>query len=419
MEFKEIFEEWDVYARKKQLLDRDFNKLSVINNANKKIIAITGIRRCGKSSLLMLFERELIAGKEKVAYINMEDSRISGKEGILDEVLKWFGDDGFLLLDEITAIRGWEGWLARVHEQLKGKLKLIVTSSRTSMIHPSKPLRGRILHFELFPLSFKEYLSFKNIVIDGTIVNQGKLENTLNEYIRYGGFPEVALANEEIDKIRYLESYFKDIIGLDIAEVTGDNINVVEMFARYAIESSYFSASKCLNFFKTLGYKIGKEKLLKLESYSSASYLFFFVKIFSYNIKDKSQYPRKVYNGDTGFYYSSTGKKDLGIQFENLIFIELRRRQKLNEEICYWKNKDGTEVDFVIKTGSSITKIIQASYDVQQDDVKKREIKGALASSNEFHIKTALIITKDLNAIEHVDGIEIQFIPIIKWLLSS
>ncbi len=419
MEFEDVFEEWDAYARQKRLLDRDFNKLSVIDNANKKIIAITGIRRCGKSSLLMLFERELIAKKKKVAYINMEDSRISGKDGILDEVLKWFGEDGFLLLDEITAVKDWEGWLARVHEQLNGRLKLIVTSSRASMIHPSKPLRGRILPFELFPLSFKEYLSFKNIVIENTIVGQGKLEKTLEEYIRYGGFPEVALVKEEIDKIRYLESYFKDIIGLDIAEVTGDSINIVETFARYAIESSYFSASKCLNFFKTLGYKIGKEKLLKLESYASASYLFFFIKIFSYNIKDKSQYPRKVYNGDTGFYYSSTGKKDLGMQFENLVFIELMRRRKLNEEICYWRDKDGAETDFMIKTGSSITKIIQASYNVQQDDVRKREIKDAIAASKEFHIKTASIITKDLNSVEHVDTIEIRFIPIIKWLLSN
>jgi predicted AAA+ superfamily ATPase len=418
MEFDDIFEEWDIYAQKRQLTERVFNLDSLRNNAGRKIIAVTGIRRCGKSSLLMLLKHKISKDGITIKYVNLEDSRISRQKDILDEILKWFGEDGFLLLDEITAIDGWEGWLARVHEQLKGRLKLILTSSRKSLVSPQKQLRGRLLSFELYTLSFREYLFFKNIEIAKTTAGRGKLERALDDYIRYGGFPEVVLAKEEVDKVQYLNSYFKDIIGLDIAEVTGEDINVVQTFARYVLQSSYFSASKCLNFFKTLGYKIGKEKLLKLEVYSQSSYLFFFIPIFSHNIKDRSQYPRKAFSGDTGFFYSTTGKKDLGMQFENLIFLELKRRLTFTQEICYWKNKDGLETDFLIKDGNIVKEVIQAAYEIRDEKTKLREINGAIASAKEFGLKKATIVTSGANRTEVLEGVQINYVSVIDWLLG-
>ena len=418
MEFDDIFEEWDIYAQKRQLTERVFNLDSLRNNAGRKIIAVTGIRRCGKSSLLMLLKHKISKDGITIKYVNLEDSRISRQKDILDEILKWFGEDGFLLLDEITAIDGWEGWLARVHEQLKGRLKLILTSSRKSLVSPQKQLRGRLLSFELYTLSFREYLFFKNIEIAKTTAGRGKLERALDDYIRYGGFPEVVLAKEEVDKVQYLNSYFKDIIGLDIAEVTGEDINVVQTFARYVLQSSYFSASKCLNFFKTLGYKIGKEKLLKLEVYSQSSYLFFFIPIFSHNIKDRSQYPRKAFSGDTGFFYSTTGKKDLGMQFENLIFLELKRRLTFTQEICYWKNKDGLETDFLIKDGNIVKEVIQAAYEIRDEKTKLREINGAIASAKEFGLKKATIVTSGANRKEVLEGVQINYVSVIDWLLG-
>jgi len=418
MEFDDIFEEWDIYAQKRQLTERVFNLDSLRNNAGRKIIAVTGIRRCGKSSLLMLLKHKISKDGITIKYVNLEDSRISRQKDILDEILKWFGEDGFLLLDEITAIDGWEGWLARVHEQLKGRLKLILTSSRKSLVSPQKQLRGRLLSFELYTLSFREYLFFKNIEIAKTTAGRGKLERALDDYIRYGGFPEVVLAKEEVDKVQYLNSYFKDIIGLDIAEVTGEDINVVQTFARYVLQSSYFSASKCLNFFKTLVYKIGKEKLLKLEVYSQSSYLFFFIPIFSHNIKDRSQYPRKAFSGDTGFFYSTTGKKDLGMQFENLIFLELKRRLTFTQEICYWKNKDGLETDFLIKDGNIVKEVIQAAYEIRDEKTKLREINGAIASAKEFGLKKATIVTSGANRTEVLEGVQINYVSVIDWLLG-
>ena len=156
-----------------------------------------------------------------------------------------------------------------------------------------------------------------------------------------------------MDKVRILDSYFKDIVGLDVAEVSHEDPTTVATFGRCVIQSTYFSASKCLNFFKSLGYKIGKEKLLELEKYAEASYLFFFVPVFSHSIKARSVYPRKAYCGDVGFSYAVTGKTDWGRLYENAVFLELKRRLK-DQEICYWRNKAGEEVDFLVKRGGEV-----------------------------------------------------------------
>ena len=187
MEATEVFEEWDVYAKKKALNARDVDLDSVVKNSKSKIVAITGMRRTGKSSVLMLLAQKLVAQGKRVCYINLEDSRIKDNPQVLDEIIKWFGDSGFMLLDEVTSSNDWEGWLGRTHEFLKGKLHLIVSSSCKNLVWPSKPLRGRILATELYSLSFPEFLKFKKLNIEKTTAGRGRLERAFLEYLKYGG----------------------------------------------------------------------------------------------------------------------------------------------------------------------------------------------------------------------------------------
>lgn len=412
-----VFEEWNTYAGKQKLKSRDMNLDEVAKNAKLKIVPVTGIRRAGKSSILMLLQQKLTKEGYKTAYINLEDSRIKDNKDILDNVIKWFGDDGFLLLDEITSVSDWEGWLARNHEMLKGKLKLVTSSSRKSLITPSKPLRGRMLPYEVYPLSFKEFLEFKNIGVEKTTAGIGRIERALNEYLIFGGFPEVVLLEDHTDKIRLINSYFKDIIGLDVSEISNENINVVEIFGKYIIESSYFSASKCLNYLKTLGYKIGKQSILNLEKTSQISYLFFFIQIFSRNIKDRNQYPRKSYLGDTGFMNAISGKKDMGRLFENAVLLELKRKLMQNQEVNYWKNPKGEECDFIVREGLNTRKAIQVVYDIKDEKTKQREINGIVECIKEFDLKDGLIITKDYEAEEKIENRKITYLPLWRWLL--
>lgn len=414
----DVFEEWTAYAKKKALLPREIDSDAIISNSRSKIVAITGVRRSGKSSILMLLAQKLSKEGKKVAYVNVEDSRIKDNRNVLDDILKWFGEDGYLMLDEVTNANDWQGWLARVHELLKGRLHLIASSSRKNLVLPNKPLRGRIMPSELFPLSFKEFLAFKGVKLEKTTVGRGRLERAFAEYLKYGGFPEVVLVKEDVDKVSILNSYFRDIVGLDVAEVSGEDVSTVEAFGRYVAQSPYFSASKCLNFFKSLGYKIGKEKILKLEKYAEAGYLFFFTPIFSYNIKDKSIYPRKAYCGDVGFYYSITGKMDFGRVYENLAFLELKRRTRGQKDICFWKNKAGMEVDFVVKRGTDVSEVIQVVYSLDDKGTRERELRGIVECARELKPAKALVLTKDFSETRSVEGIKIRFVPLMDWLLE-
>ena len=416
MELYSVFKEWDIYAKNQILHQRDLDISSIIRNSHLKIIAITGIRRSGKTSILMLLAQHLTKKGKKVCYINLEDNRLKHQENVLDDIIKYFGDQGYLLLDEITAINGWEGWLSRIHELLKGNLHIIVSSSRKTLSKPTKPLRGRILSYELYPLSFQEYLNFKKISISQTTANIGKREKAFHLYRQFGGFPEVTLTQNNTDKIRILNAYFRDIIALDIAEMSHEDISIVETFARYVIQSPYFSASKCLNFFKSLGFKIGKEKLLHLEQYAQSAYLFFSIPIFSFSIKDRSQYPRKSYIGDVGIYYGIQGTEEKGRLFENIVFLELKRRIAEQREIFYWKNKEGLETDFVIKQGINIKEIIQVTTDLSNKKTMDREINGLFSCAKELNISQGTIVTESFHKSVVKQGIHIDFIPIMQWL---
>lgn len=204
----DVFGEWDAYSTRRRLLDREVDLDSMVESSGVKLVSVTGIRRCGKSSLLMLVRQRLGARGERVAYVNLEDTRLSASRDPLDDVLRWFGDEGVLLLDEVTAAPDYEGWLARNHELLKERLRLIVTSSRRSLASPSKPLRGRVRGFELYPLSFREFVSFRGVPVDWTTAGRGRLERALGEYLKFGGFPEAVLAEGDTEKVAILGGIF-------------------------------------------------------------------------------------------------------------------------------------------------------------------------------------------------------------------
>lgn len=414
-----VFEEWNVYALKKTLLPRDLDLDRLTAQARLKIVAVTGIRRCGKSSVLILLRQKLAQEGRNAAYLNLEDSRIKDSPIVLDDALKWFGDSGTLLLDEITAAKDWEGWLARTHELLKGRLRLIVSSSRGTLARPSKPLRGRVLAHELYPLSFRELLRFKGVRPEPTTAGIGRVEKALTEYLVYGGFPEVALAPDLTDKVRLLGSYFRDIVGLDVAEMADSSAATVETFGKYILEAPYFSASKCLRFFQGLGHKIGKQSLLVLERCAQDGFLFFFVPIFSRSVRNRAQYPRKAYLGDTGFLYAMSGRSDMGRLLENAVYLELRRRLPPQQDLHYWKNPQGVEADFLIREGLRTKAVLQASYSIADPKTRKRELDGLVACAKESGLGEGRLITWSAEGTETPGGVRVHLQPLWKWLLAD
>ncbi|MFH2020571.1 MAG: ATP-binding protein [archaeon] len=415
---EDVLKEWGTTAASKPLKNREFDIDKTITESKNRVVSITGIRRAGKSSILMLIYRKLAALGKKAAYANLEDNRLQIPEA-LDTILKQTPGADWLLLDEVTSAKEWENWIHRINEMKS--VHLITTSSLNKLSRfPPKALRGRISYFELFPLSFVEFLEFKNIKMPETTREIGVIERELEDYLTYGGFPEVVLSE---NKVSILQEYMNSIIALDVAALSTVPLKVVSDFSAQLIGTTLFSATKLENVMKNMGHKIGKSTLLELEQLFEIAYLAFFVPVFSTKIKDEALYPRKVYLGDTGFVYAARGKKNFGRSYENAVFLQLRRKLSPLEQISYYRSVGNQEVDFVIRRGSEVKQLIQVVYDLDDEKTKEREIKALVEAAAEFELDgkkgELLIITKDYEAKEDVEGRKIIYKKLWKWLIDE
>ncbi|MFA5050346.1 MAG: ATP-binding protein [Candidatus Micrarchaeia archaeon] len=415
---EDVLKEWGVTAAGKSLKNREFDINKTIDESKNRVVSITGIRRAGKSSVLMLIYRKLATLEKKAAYANLEDNRLQIPEA-LDEILKQTPNADWLLLDEVTSAKEWENWIHRINEMKS--VHLITTSSLNKLSRfPPKALRGRISYFELFPLSFVEFLEFKNIKTPKTTREIGVVERELNNYLTYGGFPEVVLSE---NKVNIIQEYINSIVALDVATLSTVPMKVVSDFSAQLIGTTLFSATKLENVMKNMGHKIGKSTLLELEQLFETAYLAFFVPVFSTKIKDETLYPRKVYLGDTGFFYAARGKKNFGRVYENAVFLQLRRKLNPLGQISYYRSAGNQEVDFVIRQGSEVKKLIQVVYELDDEKTKEREIKALIEAADEFGLDgkrdELQIITKDYEAKEDISGKKIIYKKLWKWLIEE
>lgn len=427
-----IFNEWkekkfpEIIKRKIDLIDYAFIK-------PKKIIVITGFRRTGKTYLIFDLIKTLLEKKseEEIVYVNFEDERIPLKTEFLTSLIpsiKQLSKNTikFLFLDEIQNMPHWSKWLRRIYDN--EDITIFVTGSSSKMSSREIPteLRGRFLEITLFPLSFKEFLIFKNIHIDTRKTDHTKndeimLMRSLEEYLNFGSMPEVVLANEG-RKLELIHNYYNTVIRRDIIERFNiKNEESLKALLKLLLNSTSYSISKMYNTLKSLNFEIGKGTIQNYLRYIEDSYFMFSVPLFSFKMKDQLQYARKVYFIDVGFVniLSTKLSKNKGKNYENVVFLELKRRQikKPGLEIYYWKSQQG-EVDFVIKEGLKVKQLIQVCYDITDYDTKKREIRALLKASKELKCKNLLVITEDKEGEEIIKNKKIKYIPLWKWLLE-
>ncbi len=414
-----------------EVIPRDVNLEEYLNIKPRKIIAITGFRRVGKTYLLYSLINKLLRNysREEVIYINFDDERIPENTEFLTHLLptikETFSEPKYLLLDEIQNMPKWSKWLRRIYDNEDANIFITGSSSKVSSRELPTELRGRSLEIKAFPLSFNEFLRFKDIKIDYKDAEYS--ENTravimkaFNEYLLYGGMPEVVLADES-KKFEILQDYFRTVLSRDIIErFNVGNEEGIKALLKLLLNSTNYSISKLYNTLKSMGYHIGKTTVLNYLSYIESSYFIHSVPIFSYKIKDQMQYPRKVYIIDNGFISSISTRfsKDMGRLYENMVAVELLRRGARNNfEVFYWKDQRGKEVDFVIIKDLKVEQLIQVSYDVSDYDTKKREVAALIKASEMLNCDKLMIINSSYDGVEEIKGKKIVFIPLWKWLL--
>ncbi len=416
------------------VIPREINLQEYLNMKINKIIVLNGFRRVGKTYLLYGLANSLFKSnsREEVVNINFEDERIPIKTEFLSSILPT-ADEIFnkkikyLLLDELHNIPNWSKWLRRTYDNRDIRIFVSGSSSRMSEEEIPTELRGRFLEVKVFPLSFKEFLEFKNIIFDLKTLEYSEVEKpiilkALMEYLTYGGLPEIVLENEN-KKLELAQSYYATVIKRDISErYKIKNEESLKTLLKLLLDSKEYSISKAYNNLKSLGQEVGKSTVQKYISYIENSYFAFSLPIFSYKIKNQIQYPKKIYFIDNVFINAISTKfmNNFGRLYENLVAIELKRKKKNS---YYWKNSEKEEVDFVVKEDTKVKQLIQVCYDITEQDTKKREIKALLKASKDLKCDNLLVINRDYSGEEDSEwfGIKrkIKFIPLWKWLLDE
>ncbi|MCB1192514.1 MAG: ATP-binding protein [Leptospiraceae bacterium] len=423
---KEIFKRLIVDFQEKEITNiykRDYE----IPLNSKKIISLIGVRRSGKSSVLFYLINTLKENtpSQNIIYINFEDDRLFGtKLSDLDSLIEGYyelyptkrKEIIYFFLDEVQAVDKWEQFVRRIYDTLNVVIFITGSSSKLLSSEIATSLRGRTISYEIFPLSFKEYLQFKNIEVNlHSSISLSFIKNSLEEYLLKGGFPEIV--NEPLDiQKRILSDYVNLIVYKDIIERYGiTNTALLKHLIKYTFSniSTLISFNKLYNDYKSQGFKLAKDTLFEYFSHLQDAYTLFSVPIFRSSIKEEQRNPKKIYTIDNGFkyIYNTFLSDDFGKLYENLVFLHLRRK---TDEIYYLKQNQ--EVDFYcIIDGQK--QILNVSYDLSDRKTKEREIKGLLEAMHYMGIKNSILITKEADEIVDIDGKKINITPLFKWLL--
>jgi uncharacterized protein len=394
----------------------------------EEITILKGIRRCGKSTLFTNHIKNLLKNginKKEILIINFEDPRFieNHTTKILDEILEVYNEyisdkKPYLFLDEVQNIEMWEKWV-RTSYELKKVKKLYVTGSSSKLLSKEfgTALSGRYLDIDVFPLSFREYLEFRNEKIPNLkemITNKIKYKRLFNSYTNEGGFPKVVLSDTDLKKKEILV-YYDSIILKDIVArynlKNSENVKKVSFF----LISNIGKPINLNNIKKALN--ISYELVEKYFEYLKDTFMIFEVNRYEYSLKKQFFSYKKIYSCDLAFnnYVGFQFKEDIGRLLENLVFLELKRR---NYEIYYYTSKNGHECDFVIKEGLKITQAIQVTKEMTDEKTRQREFKGLIEAMKELKLESGLILTENEEDEVLEDGFKIKIIPIWKWLLN-
>ncbi|MCK4588963.1 MAG: ATP-binding protein [Nanoarchaeota archaeon] len=389
-EIKEICDEYDKsnvgIPRKKYL------KQIIPFLGRKEILILKGIRRSGKSTILKQLIKHLRDDgikEENIIYAALDDYRFLNKRSfeLLDEILSLVdrSKKSFIFLDEIQVIPNFESWLKTQYDK-EINIKFIVSGSSSNILSRELGtlLTGRNITFEIFPLDFKEFTDF------------GK--RSFEEFLIYGGFPEVVLAENKEEKIKLLQNYITNITEKDVIMKRSIRDPVqVENLAHLIMSNPGIRIS--LNkLSKQIGINI--VTLQRYLNYLKDAYMIFEVPFFSYSAKSKfiaSNMP-KYYVLDNGFYLANTARKETSKQIEAAIAQKFFRE---SNGLFYWKGKN--EVDFVVKN---------VAYNVVSSKViPEREFLGLSEISNHFkHIKKFILLCQTSKASkENIEFLEIKY----------
>ena len=392
----------------------------------KRAVSIIGPRRAGKTYEMFFLINKIQQkyGIDKVIYINFEraDLEVLSYKDLVVMLEGYYeiypqNKDAkiWLFLDEIQNVSEWERF---VRSCLDEGISVFLSGSSSKLLSKeiATSMRGRNISYHIYPFSFQEFLYAKKFEIKKYYSSAEKalLNNLLNEFLIFGGYPEAVIYGKEREKIIkdiYDTAIYKDVI--ERGKIR--NTKVLRLLIKALIASKEFSIHKFYNFIKSQGIKTSKNAIYKYADSLNDAFFVFFLRKHDLSYKKSEQSLPKIYFVDNGLL-TLNGIDDKGRLLENLVFMELTRREK---DIAYYQNNIKEEVDFIVKEGKKVKKIIQVCYDLSNFMTLDREKKALIKASEEFNCNDLILINMSEEKEEVVDKKRIKFIPLWKWILEE
>lgn len=392
-----------------------------------RIVTVTGIRRCGKSSLLGLTINRLLESgvpRERILYIGFDDERfLSMTPENFDELLQAYREmypatslqEVYMFFDEIQLVQGWELFVLRVYKNYCKHIFITGSTAKMLSEEMASALRGWPDEYREYPLNFQEYLSFREIQAD-KYSEEGKamMSSAFREYCEEGGFPEVVRAKSKSEKVKILQSYFSTMLFRDMIEHyhIGASVSVVRYFLKRVMNNltKPTSVNNIYNDLKSQGLKVSKDSLYLWLDYACNIFLFRKVQKYTKSLVKQNSSPAKYYMADIAMRNAVLlpESEDAGKALENVVYLSLERSLGEEDRIFYFYEQK--ECDFVVQRGDRVTELIQVCWNLNEENME-REVGGLLAASAETGCAHCKIVTFNQHQIIERDGITIEVLP--------
>lgn len=399
------------YRKEEDLVDLDSNQAQVV----------IGVRRSGKSTLC--FNRLHRAGV-KYAYVNFDDERFENIRSadlndVLEVLYKINGVFTHLFMDEVQNVSGWHLFVNRL---LRQGMKILITGSNAKLLSGelATHLTGRHATIELYPFSFLEFCAYKEIDI-ATLSTQseGLRRSAFDDYMKQGGFPELLAGNHNR---RYVSDLVDDILERDIKKRY--NLRYFAVFERFA--HHLMNIAPTIPSPGDLAESFGIRSVTTVKNYiKHLSTAYLLLELCKYSPKSKIRVrDNKLYTVDVAVMNNRADAfagENIGWRLETVVYLELRRRTKYNDEDLYYykKNPRAKEVDFVVCKDNKALRLYQVAYDITDPKTRKREVDALIQASQETRCTNLFLITDHERGTLSANACQIEMIPAYEWLLGD
>ena len=400
-----------------------------------KIVTVPGVRRCGKSSRMESVVNALLASgveRKRILWMGFDDERlVSMNSDELDRIIEAYREmypdielaSVYMFFDEIQLIENWEYFIMRLYKH--STKNIYISGSNATMLSSElkSVLRGWPVEEESLPLSFREYCDFNGFKTDSWLESDmARLRNAFESYNNDGGFPEVVLTNNSLNKVKILQTYFDTMLLKDLVEHY--NLSNIEVL-RYFLKRIMANLTKPTSIraihgdIKSRGLKVSKDDLYEWANHACDIFMFIRVPNYSKSLQKIESSQPKYYCIDNGLRNAVLlpQSNDEGKKLENTVFLQLYRLRTPIDRIFYYHGKG--ECDFVIQRGVEIDSLIQVTWNMDDQETRQREINGLIEASDVTGCRNLFIITADTGEeIRLSDNRIINVLPAWRWLLG-